>query len=80
MNDVGLLAAKLNITSDQIVLPDALFKEFNSAFIENFIAQELASAGNSQLFYVSLRPRPCFQPILSSYLLPQKLYAKRRQV
>jgi len=51
MNDVGLLAAKLNITSDQIVLPDALFKEFNGAFIENFIAQELASGGNNQLFY-----------------------------
>ena len=51
MNDVGLLAAKLNITSDQIVLPDALFKEFNGAFIENFIAQELASTGNSHLFY-----------------------------
>lgn len=51
MNDVGLLAAKLNITSDQIILPDALFKEFNGAFIENFIAQELASSGQSHLFY-----------------------------
>lgn len=51
MNDVGLLAAKLNISSDQIVLPDTLFKEFNGAFIENFIAQELASAGQNQLFY-----------------------------
>lgn len=51
MNDVGLLAAKLKITSDQILLPDVLFREFNGAFIENFIAQELASAGNNQLFY-----------------------------
>lgn len=51
MHDVGLLAAKLNITSDQILLPDALFREFNGAFIENFIAQELASAGYNQLFY-----------------------------
>jgi len=51
MNDVGLLAAKLNISSDQIVIPDVLFKEFNGAFIENFIAQELVSMGVSQLFY-----------------------------
>ncbi len=51
MNDVGLLAAKLNISSNQIVLPDTLFKEFNGAFIENFIAQELASSGQIQLFY-----------------------------
>ena len=50
-HDVGLLAARLNLTSDQIVLPDALFREFNGVFIENFIAQELASAGHSQLFY-----------------------------
>ena len=42
-HDVGLLAARLNISSDQIVLPDALFKDFNGAFIENFIAQELVS-------------------------------------
>lgn len=51
LNDVGLLAAKLKITSDQILLPDVLFREFNGAFIENFIAQELASSGNNQLFY-----------------------------
>lgn len=55
MNDVGLLAAKLNITSDQILLPDALFREFNGAFIENFIAQELASSGNRPLFYWTSR-------------------------
>ena len=51
MNDVGLLAAKLNISSDQIVMPDALFREFNGAFIENFIAQELASSGEGHLYY-----------------------------
>ncbi|MFC2089345.1 ATP-binding protein [Bacteroidota bacterium] len=55
MHDIGLLAAKLNISSDQIVLPDALFREFNGAFIENFIAQELASAGNNKLFYWTSR-------------------------
>jgi predicted AAA+ superfamily ATPase len=55
MHDTGLLAAKLNISSDQIVLPDALFKEFNGAFIENFIAQELVSTGNNKLFYWTSR-------------------------
>ncbi|MFC2080290.1 ATP-binding protein [Bacteroidota bacterium] len=54
MHDVGLLAAKLNISSDQIVMPDALFREFNGAFIENFIAQELAT-GRNQLFYWTSR-------------------------
>lgn len=55
MHDVGLLAAKLNISSDQIVMPDALFREFNGAFIENFIAQELASSGKNQLYYWTSR-------------------------
>lgn len=55
MHDIGLLAAKLNISSDQIVLPDALFREFNGAFIENFIAQELVSTGNNKLFYWTSR-------------------------
>lgn len=55
MHDVGLLAAKLNISSDQILMPDALFREFNGAFIENFIAQELASFGKNQLFYWTSR-------------------------
>ncbi len=55
MHDIGLLAAKLNISSKQIVLPDALFREFNGAFIENFIAQELASTGKNKLFYWTSR-------------------------
>jgi len=55
MHDVGLLAAKLNISSDQIVLPDVLFREYNGAFIENFIAQELASSGKDHLFYWTSR-------------------------
>lgn len=55
LHDVGLLAAKLQITSDQIVKPDAMYREFNGAFIENFIAQELVSAGIHQLFYWTSR-------------------------
>jgi uncharacterized protein len=55
MHDVGLLAAKLNINSDQIVAPDALFKGFNGVFIENFTAQELVAAGSEQLYYWTSR-------------------------
>ncbi|MDD4190351.1 MAG: ATP-binding protein [Mangrovibacterium sp.] len=51
MHDVGLLAAMLNITSDLIVSPDRLFTEFNGAFIENFVAQELLYYGQSKQFY-----------------------------
>jgi len=55
MHDVGLLAAMLNISSDHIVMPDSLFKEFNGAFIENFIAQELVASREKQLFYWTSR-------------------------
>jgi predicted AAA+ superfamily ATPase len=41
LHDVGLLAAKLNVPSELIVTPSELFSEFNGAFIENFVAQEL---------------------------------------
>ncbi len=51
LHDVGLLAAELNITSDLIVTPGKIFNEFNGAFIENFVAQELTSHGYNQLFY-----------------------------
>jgi len=51
LHDVGLLAAEINIASDLIVSPNKIFSEFNGAFIENFVAQELKYLGHSQLFY-----------------------------
>jgi predicted AAA+ superfamily ATPase len=50
-NDVGLLAAELNISSNLIVDPGSLFSEFNGAFIENFVAQELKVLGHDSLYY-----------------------------
>ncbi len=50
-HDVGLLAAKLNIPSSQIVIPDALFTDFNGAFTENFVAQELICNQNDSIYY-----------------------------
>ncbi len=51
MHDVGLLAALLNISSQLIISPTEIFSEFNGAFIENFIAQELSYYQNGQLHY-----------------------------
>ena len=55
LHDVGLLAAELNISSELIVSPTNIFKEFNGAFIENFIAQELLYYGYKQQFYWTSR-------------------------
>jgi len=51
LHDVGLLAAELNISSELIISPTAIYSEFNGAFIENFIAQELRYYGYDKLFY-----------------------------
>ncbi|MCD6397777.1 MAG: ATP-binding protein [Spirochaetaceae bacterium] len=51
MPDTGLLGAMLNLTSDIIIKPTELFTEYNGAFIENFVANELTIAGNKELFY-----------------------------
>ncbi|NPD47137.1 ATP-binding protein [Lentimicrobium sp. S6] len=53
--DTGLLGAKLQITSDTIVNPSALFKEYNGAFIENFVAMELQGHTEGKLFYWTSR-------------------------
>jgi predicted AAA+ superfamily ATPase len=55
LHDVGLLGAMLNITSDIIIEPDQLFKEFNGAFIENFVAQELLFYGQEKQYYWTSR-------------------------
>lgn len=51
MLDTGLLGAMLNLPSRTIVLPDEIFREYNGAFIENFVAQEFTAQGISPLFY-----------------------------
>jgi predicted AAA+ superfamily ATPase len=55
LHDVGLLGAMLNITSDLIVAPNQLFKEFNGAFIENFVGQELLFYGQEKQYYWTSR-------------------------
>lgn len=51
LHDVGLLAASLNISSEIIISPNEIFSEFNGAFIENFVAQELRFYEDKQLHY-----------------------------
>lgn len=49
--DTGLLGAMFKLSSDIIIKPNELFSEYNGAFIENFIAQELMVNGRKELFY-----------------------------
>ena len=51
LHDTGLLAAMLNLSSNIILQPNALFQEYNGAFIENFTACEFVSNGNKDLVY-----------------------------
>ena len=53
--DTGLLGAMLNLTSDLVVQPNTLFTEYNGAFIENYVANELRKAGQQDLFYWTSR-------------------------
>jgi len=49
--DTGLLGAMLNIPSSIIIESTKLFKEYNGAFTENYIAGELITGGVKNLFY-----------------------------
>jgi predicted AAA+ superfamily ATPase len=49
--DTGLLAAMLNLSSQIIMQPNALFSEYNGAFVENYVATELVKSIDNELFY-----------------------------
>jgi hypothetical protein len=51
--DTGLLGAMLDLSSQTIVFPTKIFDEFKGAFVENFVAMNLISAGQDKLFYWS---------------------------
>ena len=51
LNDTGLLAAMSDLSSQIIVDPVAIFAEYNGAFIENYVAQQLIAHGYEHLFY-----------------------------
>ena len=49
--DTGLLGALLRVPAASILEPDRLFREFNGAFTENVVAQELLASGIDELQY-----------------------------
>lgn len=51
MLDTGLLGAMLDVSSEIILQPTAIFSEYNGAFIESFVASELKAANYEALFY-----------------------------
>jgi len=53
--DTGLLGAMLNLSTKLILFPDKLFSEYNGAFIENYVAQELKSIGFEEFYYWTSR-------------------------
>ncbi|MEA3494469.1 MAG: ATP-binding protein, partial [Bacteroidota bacterium] len=53
--DTGLLGAMLDLPSELIINPTQLFKEYNGAFIENFVAMELKNIDIEELFYWTSR-------------------------
>lgn len=51
LHDTGLLAAMLNLSSSVILDTHKLFSEYNGAFTENFVANELINSGCKKLYY-----------------------------
>jgi predicted AAA+ superfamily ATPase len=49
--DCGLLGAMIDVSSRVITLGDASFAEYNGAFVENFVATELARRSEGTLHY-----------------------------
>lgn len=53
--DTGLLGAMLKLPSSTVIQPEKLFKEYNGAFVENYVAQELTAQNVQPLFYWTSR-------------------------
>ena len=51
--DIGLLGAMIRVPQRAIIEGDRLFSEYNGAFVENYVAQELTAHGLKELYYWS---------------------------
>lgn len=49
--DVGLLGAMAKVSIDVLSQGTRLFNEYEGAFVENYVAQQLTAAGQEKLFY-----------------------------
>ncbi|MCK4853848.1 MAG: DUF4143 domain-containing protein, partial [Bacteroidales bacterium] len=55
LHDTGLLGAMLNLTSEILIKPAKIFTEYNGAYIENFVSQELSACSHKELHYWTSR-------------------------
>ncbi len=51
--DTGLLSAMLNLSSKLIIDPTMIFKKYNGAFVENYVAQELRLRKDNLYYWTS---------------------------
>jgi len=65
MFDIGLLGAMINLSKKAIIIGNTLFSEYNGAFAENYVAQELLANGFRELFYWRTQSRAEVDFILS---------------
>ncbi len=49
--DIGLLGAMIKVPGKVIIKGNRLFSEYNGAFVENYVAQELVAKGQDELYY-----------------------------
>ena len=49
--DVGILGAMVNLSPQLLIAKDRLFNEFKGAFVENYVAQQLRSEKQIDLYY-----------------------------
>lgn len=76
--DVGLLAAKGNLSPQTLLYGSAVFEEFKGALTEQFVAQELTAAG-FELYYYSTENSSGeidFMVQQSSYCIPVEVKAQ----
>lgn len=55
--DVGLLGAMIRVPQKIIIKGDRQFSEYNGAFVENYVAQELVAHGQGDLYYWTSRSK-----------------------
>ncbi|HPA57723.1 MAG TPA: ATP-binding protein [bacterium] len=83
-HDVGLLGAMLSVPSKIILEKDALFNEYNGAFVENFTASEFLRSGDEELFYWSSNSDAeiDFIAVFDRFIIPFEVksgYSKRKK-
>lgn len=83
-HDIGLLGAMINVPSKIILEKDALFNEYNGAFVENFTASEFLRSGDEELFYWSSNSDAeiDFVTIFDGIIIPVEVksgYSKRKK-